>query len=88
VEGYLMTDHVHMCIAILRKHSVTSVMGFLKGKSANRNRQDAGQGAEPYRRAFLGSRIRRIDGGVSNWSRSSNTSATKSKRMVRILSKP
>ena len=34
LEGHLMTDHVHMCIAIPPKHSVASVIGFLKGKSA------------------------------------------------------
>jgi putative transposase len=35
VEGHLMPDHVHMCIEILPKHSVASVIGFLKGKSAS-----------------------------------------------------
>src|SRR6266478_4660083 len=34
VEGHLMPDHVHMCIAIPPKHPVASVIGFLKGKSA------------------------------------------------------
>ena len=34
LEGHLMLDHVHMCIAIPPKHSVASVIGFLKGKSA------------------------------------------------------
>ena len=34
VEGHLMPDHVHMCIAIPPKHAVASVIGFLKGKSA------------------------------------------------------
>ena len=34
IEGHLMPDHVHMCIAIPPKHSVSSVIGFLKGKSA------------------------------------------------------
>ncbi len=34
VEGRLMSDHVHMCIAIPPKHAVASVIGFLKGKSA------------------------------------------------------
>ena len=29
-----MPDHVHMCIAIPPKHSVASVIGFIKGKSA------------------------------------------------------
>ena len=34
VEGHLMADHLHMCIAIPPKHPVASVIGFLKGKSA------------------------------------------------------
>jgi putative transposase len=34
IEGHLMPDHVHLCIAIPPKHSVASVIGFLKGKSA------------------------------------------------------
>jgi len=34
VEGHLMPDHVHICIAIPPKHAVASVIGFLKGKSA------------------------------------------------------
>jgi putative transposase len=34
IEGHLMLDHVHMCIAIPPKHPVASVIGFLKGKSA------------------------------------------------------
>ena len=34
LEGHLMPDHVHMCIAIPPKHPVASGIGFLKGKSA------------------------------------------------------
>jgi putative transposase len=34
IEGHLMPDHVHMCIAIPPKHPVASLIGFLKGKSA------------------------------------------------------
>ena len=34
LEGHLMPDHVHMCIAIPPKHPVASGVGFLKGKSA------------------------------------------------------
>jgi len=34
IEGHLMPDHVHMCIEIPPKHAVSSVIGFLKGKSA------------------------------------------------------
>ena len=34
VEGHLMPDHMHTCIAIPPKHPVATVIGFLKGKSA------------------------------------------------------
>ena len=34
VEGHLIRDHVHMCISIPPKHAVSSVIGFMKGKSA------------------------------------------------------
>src|SRR5262245_48297616 len=34
LEGHLLPDHVHMCIAIPPKHAVASVIGFIKGKSA------------------------------------------------------
>jgi putative transposase len=33
-EGKLSKDHVHMCIEIPPKYAVSSVIGFLKGKSA------------------------------------------------------
>jgi len=34
IEGSSMSDHVHMCISIPPKHSVASIIGFIKGKSA------------------------------------------------------
>lgn len=34
LEGKLMPDHVHMLVAIPPKYSVSSFMGYLKGKSA------------------------------------------------------
>lgn len=34
IEGHLMPDHVHMLLAIPPKYSVSSFMGYLKGKSA------------------------------------------------------
>lgn len=34
VEGHLMIDHVHMLVSIPPKISVSSFMGYLKGKSA------------------------------------------------------
>ena len=34
IEGRLCIDHVHMCIAIPPKYSVSQVIGYIKGKSA------------------------------------------------------
>ena len=34
IEGHLMPDHVHMLVAIPPKISVSSFMGYLKGKSS------------------------------------------------------
>jgi putative transposase len=33
-EGHLMSDHVHMMIAIPPEYAVSQVIGFIKGKSA------------------------------------------------------
>ena len=33
-EGHLLADHVHMLISIPPKYAVSSVIGYLKGKSA------------------------------------------------------
>ncbi|MDE5581643.1 MAG: IS200/IS605 family transposase [Treponemataceae bacterium] len=34
LEGHMMTDHVHMLMEIPPKHSVSQVVGYIKGKSA------------------------------------------------------
>jgi putative transposase len=34
VEGHLMPDHVHMCLSVPPKYSVSHVVGYIKGKSA------------------------------------------------------
>ena len=34
LEGHLLADHVHMFISIPPKYSVSSVIGYIKGKSA------------------------------------------------------
>ena len=34
IEGHMMPDHVHMLLSIPPRYSVSSVMGYLKGKSA------------------------------------------------------
>lgn len=33
-EGHLMGDHVHMMVSIPPKHSVSHIVGYIKGKSA------------------------------------------------------
>ena len=34
LEGHLMPDHIHMLVSIPTKMSISSFMGYLKGKSA------------------------------------------------------
>ncbi len=34
LEGHMVLDHVHILISIPPKHSVSSVIGYIKGKSA------------------------------------------------------
>ena len=36
LEGQSMADHIHMCLSIPPKYSVSHTIGFLKGKSAVR----------------------------------------------------
>ena len=81
VEGHLMADHVHMCIAIPPKHPVASVIGLLKGRSAiaiarlgGKERNSSGHAATPGPR------------WGSNWSRYANTSASRMPRMVMVNS--
>jgi len=40
IEGHLCPDHVHMMIRIPPKHSVSEVVGYIKGKSAIRVARD------------------------------------------------
>ena len=34
VEGHMMGDHAHMCLSIPPKYAVSTVVGYIKGKSA------------------------------------------------------
>jgi putative transposase len=34
IEGKLCMDHIHVCLAIPPKYSVSTIVGYLKGKSA------------------------------------------------------
>ena len=34
IEGHIMPDHIHLLLSISSKYSVSSIMGYLKGKSS------------------------------------------------------
>ena len=36
LEGHALADHIHLCLKIAPKYSVSYIIGFLKGKSAVR----------------------------------------------------
>jgi putative transposase len=57
-EGHLMVDHVHMLLSIPPKYSVSQVMGYMKGKSANPRRE----AKELCGAALLGAWVLGIDG--------------------------
>ena len=40
LEGHAMPDHIHMCLSIPPKYSVSHTIGFLKGKSAIKIHRD------------------------------------------------
>ena len=80
MEGHLMPDHVHMCIAIPPKYPVASVIGFLKGKSAIAGPDSRAKSATS-RANISGLAAMRFPPWASNWNKSADTSATKRKRM-------
>ena|SRR5271155_1209431 len=62
-EGHLMSDHVHMMIAIPPKYAVSQVIGYIKGKSAiHLARVLRGAKEKLCGAAFLGARILRVHG--------------------------
>ena len=63
LEGHLLPDHVHMCIAIPPKHPVASVIGS-EGEECDRDCPAVWQGKEFLGRAFLGSGLCRFHGRV------------------------
>ena len=79
LEGHLMPDHVHMCIAIPPKHPVASVIGFLKGNSAIAGARLGGK-----ERNFSGEHFWARGYAGSNWSRSASTSVSRRKRMEQL----
>src|SRR5438105_79623 len=85
IEGNLMPDHVHMCIAIPPKHPVASVIGFLKGKSAIAIARLSGK-ERNFTGDISGPAVTLSPRSALNWSKSANTSASKKPRMDKTAS--
>ena len=49
IEGHMMPDHVHLLLAIPPKYSVSSFMGYLKGKSSTMLYEQFGELKYKYR---------------------------------------
>ena len=64
IEGHLVIDHVHMCISIPPKHAVSSIIGFLKGKSAIAIARLRGKERNFAGEHFLGKRLCSIDSRI------------------------
>jgi putative transposase len=44
IEDHAKPDHVHLCLSIPPKYSVSTIVGFLKGKSAIRLNKEFSRG--------------------------------------------
>jgi putative transposase len=47
-EGHLLADHIHMMLSIPLKYAVSSVVGFIKGKSAIHGARVYGERKQNY----------------------------------------
>ena len=81
MEGHLMPDPVHMCIAIPPKHPVASVIEFLKGKSAIAIARLCGKERNFTGEHLWGPVVTLFLRSALNWSKSANTSVSKKPRM-------
>lgn len=73
LEGHLQSDHVHLLISIPPKYSVSSVVGYIKGKSAIyiarnfRNRRRNFVGETFWARGFYVSTVGLDEDSVRNY---------------------
>ena len=81
IEGHVMPDHVHMCIAIPPKVAVAQVIGFLKGKSAIAIARQFGGKERNFTGEHFWARGMRCPRWGLNWSKSAPTSASKTTRI-------
>jgi len=56
IQAHACPDHIHMILSIPPKHSVASVMGFLKGKSAIRAHLEFSKNKKPLTQKSFWSR--------------------------------
>jgi len=56
-EGHLMSDHVHMRIAIPPKYAVSQMVGFIRGKSAIHLTRVYGERKRSFVTTLLGARV-------------------------------
>ena len=52
LEGNVMPDHVHMVLSVPPKHSISHIIGYLKGKSAIRIHQLHNKGRKILQKSF------------------------------------
>ncbi len=57
IEGAVCADHVHICVSIPPKLSVSNFMGYLKGKSTLMIYDRHPEQQSKWNKAFLGARI-------------------------------
>ena len=80
IEGHLMPDHVHMCIAIPPKHPVASVIDFGRGRVRS-PLPGCAERSGISRANISGPAVTLSPRSALNWSKSANTSASKKPRM-------
>ena len=66
-----MPDHVHMCVAIPPKHSVASIIGFLKGRVPSVARM-CGREQNFTGASIFGLRVMPSPRSGSNWTKSAH----------------
>ena len=73
LEGHVMPDHIHMLLSIPPKHSISEVVGYIKGKSAIqiarefRGRERNFTGEKFWARGYFVSTVGRDEGVIRDY---------------------
>ena len=82
MEGHLCSDHVHMCLSIPPKFTVSSVIGYIKGKSAISIARNFMCEKEKFHgRKFLGERLLCFNSGPGRGRSEKIHSRTRGRRL-------